>query len=493
MLPYLTVYMKQLGLTPTETGLIYGCMPFITFFVRPFIGGIADKTKKHKLVLIVCILCTGVLYSMLLLTPRREVRSTRVVTAFECNTYDSYISDCNTGIISGNGELGSCPDKLRLPDFVDQYVKAENTSNIQCELSCHKTIPINEDLKVCMTNDIKGDSGGECENWDSTDDSKLKFSINLRKLLNDKITQVNDSNMVQTCENYDLKNITYNGTKYWQAVCNMEALFDCEVACLGYTTECEHEHFGKTFRIFFVIFLFGNIAFAPVLSLVDAIAYDMLGEKREFWGFQRLWGTVGFAIFAVGSGILTYTVSVNFTMSFFIFFGLTLLSSVVTYFLKFSENIHIAPVFQSTFLLLKSFKIVVFFVLITCFGCMNAVTEAFVSWYVILLGGNTATIGLCLLASCLPEIIMLFFSGVIIKKLGHMTCLCTGLFAYVVRFFSYSLITNPWCIIPVELVHCLCFGLTYAAASSYASMIAPEGTSATIQGLVGGLYFGFGK
>ena len=42
-------------------------------------------------------------------------------------------------------------------------------------------------------------------------------------------------------------------------------------------------------------------------------------------------------------------------------------------------------------------------------------------------------------------------------------------------------------------LHGVCFWLMYAAACAYASIISPAGMSATVQGLIGGLHFGFGK
>ena len=42
--------MKQLGLSPSETALIYGTMPFLGAIVRPLIGAIADKLHAHKVI-----------------------------------------------------------------------------------------------------------------------------------------------------------------------------------------------------------------------------------------------------------------------------------------------------------------------------------------------------------------------------------------------------------------------------------------------------------
>ena len=40
--------MKQLGLSPSESALIYGTVPFLGAIVRPIIGAVADKLHAHK-------------------------------------------------------------------------------------------------------------------------------------------------------------------------------------------------------------------------------------------------------------------------------------------------------------------------------------------------------------------------------------------------------------------------------------------------------------
>ena len=88
---------------------------------------------------------------------------------------------------------------------------------------------------------------------------------------------------------------------------------------------------------------------------------------------------------------------------------------------------------------------------------------------------------------------MLFVSGYIIKKIGFVSCLYLALGCYALRLFVYSIVGNPWLVLLVEPLHSVTFGLMYAAASAYASVIAPAGMSATLQGLIGGLHFGIGR
>lgn len=74
-----------------------------------------------------------------------------------------------------------------------------------------------------------------------------------------------------------------------------------------------------------------------------------------------------------------------------------------------------------------------------------------------------------------------FLSGKIIQKLGHVNTMSLVLFSLGVRLTLYSLISNPWWFLPVELMSGLTFGLFFACMASYASIIAPPGTEATMQ------------
>jgi hypothetical protein len=65
--------------------------------------------------------------------------------------------------------------------------------------------------------------------------------------------------------------------------------------------------------------------------------------------------------------------------------------------------------------------------------------------------------------------------------------------AFGVRFVIYSLLKNPWWCLPVELFQGFTFGLFYATMASYASIVAPPGTEATVQGTVGAVFEGIGK
>lgn len=510
-MPFIPVYMKQLGLSSTETGIIYGVMPFISFFTRPCFGALADKTRQHRVVLICCILLAALCHGLLLVTPGKsatEEWKTRVMTHLECNPQDSYISDCDlesrdnyTGLSSG--EL--CEISLTRFAALETFNKNSSNVHVPCKAHCSLSFGTHS-LRMCFTNETGSYNMENCPKlWNSTlTKPELVFSINdLIDVLDNKVIGQGRTYNGQRCQNFDLKNISFMNQSFWQTTCSSEAIFDCYIKCDNkYHANCilVTHTLSRTFWIFFIIFLFSKVFFAPVISLVDAVAYDTLGEKRGNWGRQRMWGTIGFASFAITSTFIMDMLSkrnpgkdIDYSVSFYIFIGLFVISAIIACLLQISESLQCRQMFKNMTKLFRYPEIIVFMLIVTFFGLFNSVTEAFLFWYLQDLGSTQLILGLCLVCNCLFEVVMLFCAGKIINCIGHIPCLYIGLFAWFIRFLSYSFLTNVWLVLPIELLHCLCFGLMYAAASAYGTIISPKGMTATIQGLIGGFYFGFGK
>lgn len=91
------------------------------------------------------------------------------------------------------------------------------------------------------------------------------------------------------------------------------------------------------------------------------------------------------------------------------------------------------------------------------------------------------------------EVPFFFWSGSIIKRLGHLNCMSLVLGVFAIRFFAYSILTNPVWVLAIELTNGITFGLAYAVLMSYASIIAVPGTENTMIGLVAGVFEGVGK
>ncbi|KAJ1437474.1 major facilitator superfamily domain-containing protein [Ochromonadaceae sp. CCMP2298] len=81
-------------------------------------------------------------------------------------------------------------------------------------------------------------------------------------------------------------------------------------------------------------------------------------------------------------------------------------------------------------------------------------------------------------------------SGLVLGLARFITCAAE--MAFVARFAYYSLLSQPWLVLPCEALNGLTFAVTWSVSCTYASQIAPPGCEGTMQALLEGLHFGVG-
>ena len=70
----------------------------------------------------------------------------------------------------------------------------------------------------------------------------------------------------------------------------------CSQIYQAFTRNNTHDKFGETFWIYFGIYSLANVIMYPIGPLRDAIAYALLGNQRNSWGRQRVWGEIQHSI-----------------------------------------------------------------------------------------------------------------------------------------------------------------------------------------------------
>lgn len=101
--------------------------------------------------------------------------------------------------------------------------------------------------------------------------------------------------------------------------------------------------------------------------------------------------------------------------------------------------------------------------------------------------------GITITVGGIAGIPLLVLSGPIIRKIGHANVICIGFVFYAIRLLGYSLIYNPWFCLIFEAMESITSSLTFTAAVTYTAKLSTITTDSSIQGLLGGLYYGVGK
>lgn len=410
LLPFFTIYVKQLGLTPSEAGVLYGVMPFVGFFVRPVIGLFTDKWQKHKLALILASILTAVFYLLILAIPSRRVPPAVATTKLECNIQDSYFRSCLTS--SASNESNNCP--VSLLTFADRVLSNTTRDGIgsllECEVKCMLGNSINEKtFEMCFTNSseefIKSCTGTRIG------DLPVTFGLaNLSHILTVDIERDRIDAGDIHCRDYDLKALIYQSQNFWQVFCSEPVALDCQITCKNINVCISHKkEFDTTFWLLFLVYLFANIVFAPIFSLADATAFKTLKDKGHKFGKQRMWGTVGFALFAITSTFVMYIMSsqgnmIDYKILFYIFAVLCLIAAVIAFYMDF-EDVQCGNIFWNILTVLKKGKVLAFLSVVLHFGMINGTIEGFLFWYLLDLGATPLIFGLSLVVNCLFEVI----------------------------------------------------------------------------------------
>ena len=96
--PYMVVYMRQLGLTPSESAIIVSFKCFAAAVFQPVFGFVADKFQKHKLIMILLLIISSILLGCLLFVPPTTPDMNRTgadEVHFFCGINNSYMVICD--------------------------------------------------------------------------------------------------------------------------------------------------------------------------------------------------------------------------------------------------------------------------------------------------------------------------------------------------------------------------------------------------------------
>eukprot|EP00043_Microstomoeca_roanoka_P028546 m.18431 g.18431 ORF g.18431 m.18431 type:complete len:470 (-) comp8486_c1_seq2:127-1536(-) len=133
-----------------------------------------------------------------------------------------------------------------------------------------------------------------------------------------------------------------------------------------------------------------------------------------------------------------------------------------------------------------------FFWMVLAMGICKGVIDGFLFLYLQELGAPATLMGMTLLVTTVAEVPFFFFSGELIERYGAIYTVLLALCAYAARLLYYSQLVHPWLVLPIELLHGLTFGLSWAAVASYSFKISPKGYEATTQGITSALFWGLG-
>ncbi|CAL8101507.1 unnamed protein product [Calicophoron daubneyi] len=138
-------------------------------------------------------------------------------------------------------------------------------------------------------------------------------------------------------------------------------------------------------------------------------------------------------------------------------------------------------------------QLLVFLFVIWFIGLGAGQVFTFLFWHMQELGGSPTLFGIATVINHISEIVMNLFSKQIIEKIGHLKVLYLGLLANIARFLYVSWISNPWWILPFELLQGLTHAGVWVACCSYITQAFTPDLRSTTRGFLQVVHYGVGK
>ncbi|XP_053695421.1 uncharacterized protein LOC128742947 [Sabethes cyaneus] len=254
----------------------------------------------------------------------------------------------------------------------------------------------------------------------------------------------------------------------------------------------------KVFWIYFGLRFLATTMLSAGVTIMDPIALTMIEKYGGDFGRERLFSSIGMAIFSPITGFmidffskdLGYT---DYSAAFYTYDLLLIISSITVFLMPLGEKLPADNVFKDLLNLLKLKHVIIFIWFLFLLGNFWGFIESFLFLYLKELGAPNYLLGITITVGTVSSIPFLYGAGRITKIVGHVNLIVIAFVAHACRLVGYSLIENAWWCFPFEAMEALSCHLMWVAAATYCALLAPKNLLATLIGVLGMAHFSLGR
>ncbi|XP_055935602.1 major facilitator superfamily domain-containing protein 6-A-like [Argiope bruennichi] len=507
---YIAVIAKeQVGLTSSSLGAVLTVQMFLFTFTKPLIGYITDYFNSLKITIcVLTILDLACFFSLFAIPKIDRGGVTNSSTIFEekvynatnlcdqCQDFLQIVQNTSDFPLVDSSGLNLKDNQFHCQSYMLCYLKNEtyfDSSNIF-------SIVNNSEGSVSYLNKANTNKQNCVLFCERNDTFSANFHSN-RNISCQNFTNCIELNYLQNLKpnkrNQMLKNVSFISCpemlKNLQKTPALRKIEETsENRLTDSTTKYINDFYTYQFWMFAILFTISNICENANFTLVDTACCENIEKSKADFGKLRLWGNVGWGLFSPIGGLLN-----DYTGGFFA--STVVMAALLLSFMyniiqldlvkpNYSSNIcrDVGTVFRS-----KEFLSVELINLMNGIG--SGIVWFYLSWFLTGLGGSKLQYGLSVAVQSFGGVIpFMFFSGWIIRKIGHYRIVSFTLLINGLRFLFYSELYEPWWILPIELSHGITYGLYYATLATYGKLKAKPGTEATTQSILFTTHEGLG-
>ena len=245
----------------------------------------------------------------------------------------------------------------------------------------------------------------------------------------------------------------------------------------------------RIFTILLVLVVVGEFLEAPSTTLADASLLEHLGEERRYYGKQRLWGSLGFGLSSFLVGVLLersrHVVCGDQYTDYMICFCVFALLMVMTLFISTTFKFQYKETDTKSTSVVSALCNVHYgsCLAAACFmGVGHGMSHSFLNWFLEDLGATKTLMGVAVICRSSLDLLTFFAAGSLIKAFGQIKIMICALISYGIAFTLYSLLTNPWWVLPIEMLVGCTYAASWSACTSYMAGASSSESVTTIQG-----------
>lgn len=274
VVPFIPVLAKQLGYSSVIVGIIYTILPIVGLISKPFFGFFGDRFHIQKQLFIIFQVVIIISFFSINFIPSKPANS-----EFHCHEGVTLMKFCPPNI----NDIDKC--------IVNKVVNENDSTTFESYLKCERN---DEFSKVCS----KWNINGLCESTEKNVEITTKVAHN-------KIEQLDDcfDFVFSNASIYNQKSSLFCGTDRLVMDCKVKFNEDTVSEILAGQSD-EQAKSTYQFWLFFILLILSWSGMAVVVSVGDAICFEMLGNKPQRFGHQRMWGSLGWGTFSIISGWL---------------------------------------------------------------------------------------------------------------------------------------------------------------------------------------------
>ncbi|XP_053658016.1 uncharacterized protein LOC128707094 [Anopheles marshallii] len=258
--------------------------------------------------------------------------------------------------------------------------------------------------------------------------------------------------------------------------------------------------YDETFWTYLAVRFVASSMLASTLTITDPIALDMVEQHGGDFGREKLFSSVGMAIFTPLTGLMIDACSSGsgpsetvYTPAFYTYDLLLLGSLISVWLMPIGRKVPSESVMKDTGRILRLPPVLAFLAFLFLLGNFWGFIESYLFVIMKAMGSPNYLLGLTYTVGTVASIPMMYLLERITSRVGHVNLLVIAFFAHALRILGYSWITNPFWCFPIELNEAISCYFMWVVASTYCAVLAPSSLVATLIGIAGMVHFCLGK